>query len=216
MKYLFLLFVAAHAILTSCAQRPFQNEIEEYKELDKSTPPAKHGILFVGSSSVRLWKDLEKDFKEYPVINRGFGGSGLDHATMYAEEIIIPYEPKQVVIYSGENDVAGGKVKPADMVWRFKQLFNKIRKALPETNVVYISMKPSPSREQFRPVIEESNKLIKDFLAKQQNTAYVDIYSLMLDGSGKPRADLFVGDNLHMNRKGYEIWKKAVEPVLLK
>ncbi len=217
MKYLFLLLITVSTVIISCAQsRPFEKEIIAYKESDKSGAPPKNGILFVGSSSIRLWNNLEEDFKDYPVINRGFGGSGIDHAIMYADDIIIPYAPKQIVIYSGENDVAGGKVKAADMIWRFKRLFKKIRESLPNTHIVYISMKPSPSRVQFRPVMEESNKLIKEFLAKQPNTAYVDVFSLMLDASGNPRKDLFVSDDLHMNRKGYEIWKKAVEPVLLK
>ena len=213
------LLVFSQAIFISCAQavtRPFYNQIEEFKEADKEKSPPKHSILFVGSSSIRLWKDLEDDFEGYPVINRGFGGSGLDHATMYAEEIIIPYEPKQIVIYSGENDVAGGKVTAGDIIYRFKKLFNRIRKDLPNTHIVYISMKPSPSRVQFKPVLEESNRLIREFLAKQPRTAYVDVYSLMLDKNGEPRKELFVSDDLHMNRKGYDIWRKAVMPVLLK
>jgi lysophospholipase L1-like esterase len=216
MKYVLVLLILAHASLQSCAQRPFQKQIDEYKRMDEQSPPPKHGIVFVGSSSIRLWRNLEKDFEGYPVINRGFGGSGLDHAIMYADDIIIPYEPKQIVIYSGENDVAGGKVKPADMIHRFKRLFKKIRTALPNTHIVYISMKPSPSREQFRPVMEESNKLIRDFLANEPQTAYVDVWPLMLDASGKPRKELFTSDDLHMNTKGYEIWRKAVGEVLLR
>jgi lysophospholipase L1-like esterase len=216
MKYVLVLLILAHASLQSCAQRPFQKQIDEYKRMDEQSPPPKHGIVFVGSSSIRLWRNLEKDFEGYPVINRGFGGSGLDHAIMYADDIIIPYEPKQIVIYSGENDVAGGKVKPADMIHRLKRLFRKIRTALPNTHIVYISMKPSPSREQFRPVMEESNKLIRDFLANEAQTAYVDVWPLMLDASGKPRKELFTSDDLHMNSKGYEIWRKAVGEVMLR
>ena len=218
-RYLILVIVACQTFLVSCSQtakRPFYDQIQEYKEADQREFPAKNTIVFVGSSSIRLWKDLQSDFPNHTVINRGFGGSGLDHAIMYADDIIVPYQPKQVVIYSGENDIAGGKVTSGDIIYRFKRLFNKIRKELPDANIVYISMKPSPSRTQFLPVMKESNQLIKDFLAKDKNTKYVDVYSLMLDSKGNPRPELFVGDQLHMNKKGYAIWKEAVEPVLMK
>lgn len=218
-RYLFLAIVCCQMFLVSCSQavkRPFYDQILEFKEGDKSQFPDKNAILFVGSSSIRLWKDLESDFPNHKVMNRGFGGSGLDHAIMYADDIIIPYHPKQIVIYSGENDIAGGKVNSGDILYRFKRLFNKIRKDLPDANVVFISIKPSPSRVQFMPIMKESNQLIKDFLATQKNTVYVDVYSLMLDNKGNPRPELFVSDQLHMNKKGYAIWKKAVEPVLMK
>jgi lysophospholipase L1-like esterase len=216
MKYLFLLLLSISAAAVSCSQKPFQKEIEAYQREDERSAPPKNAIVFVGSSSFRLWKNVQSDFPGHTIINRGFGGSGLDHATTWADDIIIKYQPRQVVIYSGENDIAGGKVKPADMIYRFKNLFKKIRTALPNTHIVYVSMKPSPSREQFRSVIVESNKLIREFLATQKNTDYVDVYSLMLDASGKPRQELFTSDDLHMNRKGYEIWKKAIEPALVK
>lgn len=218
-RYLFLAIVCCQTFLVSCSQavkRPFYDQIQEFKDGDKRQFPDKDAILFVGSSSIRLWKDLESDFPDHKVMNRGFGGSGLDHAIMYADDIIIPYHPKQIVIYSGENDIAGGKVNSGDIIYRFKRLFNKIRKDLPDAHVVFISIKPSPSRVQFMPIMKESNQLIKDFLATQKNTVYVDVYSLMLDSKGNPRPELFVADQLHMNKKGYAIWKKAVEPVLMR
>lgn len=215
MKHFFLLIVLISVTVLSCAQKPFQNEIEDFKKADAQNAPPKNAIVFVGSSSFRMWNDVQSDFPGHTIINRGFGGSGLDHATLWADDIIIKHQPKQVVIYSGENDIAGGRVNSGDMIYRFKRLFKKIRTALPNTHVVYVSMKPSPSREKYRKTIEESNKLIKEFLATQKNTAYVDVFSLMLDSQGKPRKELYLSDDLHMNRKGYEIWKKAIGPVLL-
>lgn len=205
------------SVLTSCSQErklPYYDQIQEYKRDDQKSFPAKNGILFVGSSSIRLWKTLKTDFEGFNVINRGFGGSKLTDAINYADDIITPYHPKQVVIYSGENDIADGKATSADIMQRFEELFTKIRKALPDAHIVYISIKPSPSREKFLSLMEESNEMIREFLSGHPETSYVDIYHLMLDGNGKPRRELFVGDQLHMNKQGYAIWREAVMPVL--
>ncbi len=218
-RFFFLLTLCISMVLTSCAQqttKPFYKDIQEFKQTDKDNPPPKNAIVFVGSSSFTMWRDVQKYFPEYPIINRGFGGSTLTQAIDYADDIITPYQPKQVVIYSGENDLVGGKVTADDVVARFKTLFKKIRAKLPNTNVVYISMKPSPSRKELMPVMKDANGRIKEFLAKEKNTGFVDVYSLMLDNAGNPRPELFKEDMLHMKKAGYQIWKQAIQPVLLK
>lgn len=213
-----LLMMLGATTFTSCAQqatRPFYKDIQEFKRLDKEDPPPQHAIVFVGSSSFTIWKDVQKYFPGHKIINRGFGGSTLAQAIEYTDEIIIPYHPKQVVVYSGENDIAE-KVTANDVVQRFTTLFKKIRAKLPQANIVFVSMKPSPSRQQLMPIMKEANGRIKEFLSKDKNTAYVDVYSLMLDGSGNPRVELFRADMLHMKKAGYQIWKEAIMPVLLK
>ena len=209
----FLLFALLIVPLLGYTQQPFEEEIDEFRRSDSVSFPKKGSILFVGSSSFRLWKTLETDFAKYSVINRGFGGSSLPDVIRYADQIIFPYEPKQVVIYCGENDIAGG-ASADDVFSRFKTLFTLIREKLPKTNITFVSMKPSPSRYKFFGEIRKGNNLIRDFLKSQKNTAYVDVFTPMLRKDGRPDESLFVEDMLHMNGKGYAIWVKALKPSL--
>jgi lysophospholipase L1-like esterase len=214
-SFLFLLFCCAK----SHAQQhpPFYDEIQNFKKQDSAHFPPKNAILFVGSSSIRKWEDVQSYFPDEKIINRGFGGSELTDAIRNANEIIIPYHPKQVVIYSGENDLAySDTITPVIVLARFRSLFNIIRSALPGVPLIYISIKPSPSRAALMPRMEEANKLIKQFLQSKKKTVFVDIYHKMLDKNGKPMPDLFLDDNLHMNAKGYHIWQKAIAPYLIK
>lgn len=211
----FLLLV----FLSSCSQKtdqPYYEEIQAFKQSDKQTPPPQNAILFVGSSSFRLWENLPSYFPGHKVINRGFGGSGLNDVIRYADDIIIPYHPKQIVIYCGENDVATGTVTATDVLQRFIELFNKIRKDLPNSAVAYVSMKPSPSRVKYMRVIEDGNIMIRQFLSGYSQTVYIDVYHPMLDKNGEPRKELFREDDLHMNKMGYEIWQAAIAPHLLR
>ncbi len=195
----------------------FWDQIQEFKQQDKSNPPPQHAVLFVGSSSIRMWTDVQKDFPKHKVINRGFGGSTLPDVIRYADEIIFPYHPKQVVIYCGDNDAASSDKISADSILnRFTRLFNLIRSELPKTEITYISIKPSPSRQKLFPVMEKANWEIKNFLKNQSRTDFVDIWHLMLDDFGQPRKALFRSDMLHMNDQGYAIWQKAVQPYLIR
>jgi len=220
-KYLFFLMLLLSGIFwcdTIFAQEknPNEGEIQAFKKLDRIHPPPKNGVLFIGSSSLRKWTDLEKTFSAYQAINRGFGGSTLTDAIFYVNDLIGPYQPRQVVVYSGENDIAYKNV-PADTVLnRFKTLFNLVRQKLPLVPVAFISIKPSPSRAKFQPTVIESNKLIKKYLRGQQKTAFINIYDRMLDKEKQMRPELYVEDQLHMNEKGYAIWTKAIKPHLIK
>jgi len=215
----FILFTALFfcLIFESFSQQntPYYLEIETFKKADSLQMPLKNGILFVGSSSLRMWKDLETTYKTYNSINRGFGGSNLEQAIYYADDIIFPYQPKQIVIYSGENDIAEG-TSPEITFDRFKILFKLIRKKLPEVFISYISVKPSVSREKWMPQMIYTNELIKSYLSAQAKTSFIDVYHPMLQPNGKPMNDIFLADNLHMNSKGYEIWKKVITPFLIK
>jgi lysophospholipase L1-like esterase len=213
--FLFLLLTFQN--LQAQQHPPFYDDIQKFKKQDSAGFSPGHAILFVGSSSFTKWTDVQSYFPEYPIINRGFGGSSLPDVIRYANDIIFPYHPKQIVIYCGENDFEAPDSPTVEIVFnRFKQLFQLIRSKLPGENIVYISMKPSPSRAKRMPMQDEANKLIKDFLSTQKNTSFIDVFHKMLDQEGKPLAGIYIEDNLHMNSKGYAIWQKAIEPYLLK
>lgn len=205
------------APITQAQDAPFYNEIKEFKQADSIQWPAPNAILFVGSSSIRMWKDIHKDFPGKTIINRGFGGSSTPHVIQYADDIIFPYNPKQIVIYVGENDIASTPAAtPVEVASRIDTLISLIRSKLPEVPIVFISIKPSISRLALMPQMKEANKIICKRLSDQENIVFVDVFSKMLDEKGKPVKDIFLADNLHMNAKGYAIWKKALEPALLK
>lgn len=194
----------------------FAKEIEKYQQQDKVQMPKENQILFVGSSSFRMWDSIQNYFPDFHVINRGFGGSTLIDVIYYADDIIFPYQPKQVVIYCGENDLTEPNVDAAVVSDRFKILFEMIRKHYPDIPVVFVSIKPSPSRKKHRESSEAANAAIEYFLSHVKNTSFVDVYSLMLDANGNPKPEIFKSDSLHMNAKGYQIWKKAITPSLIK
>ncbi len=197
--------------------QPFYNDIQAFKKKDSVQAPPKNAILFVGSSSFTKWTDVQDYFPGYTIINRGFGGSVLPDVIRYAGDVIYPYQPKQVVIYCGENDIASSDtISAATVVQRVETLFGMIRAHLGNVPVVFISLKPSPSRSRLMPKMTDANAQIKAFLASQKNAAFVDVYSKMLEADGSPMKDIFLSDNLHMNAKGYAIWKKALEPYLIK
>lgn len=217
--YITILFAVVLALPTAQAQQktpPFWNEIQAFKQQDKAQMPPKNAILFVGSSSLRMWKNMQEMLPEYSVINRGFGGSNLLDLQRYLGDIVFPYQPKQIIIYSGENDIASDTVQAPEVLARFKTVFEQIRQQMPKVPIVFISIKPSPSRLKFNPIIEESNQLIRAYLKKQPKTKYVDVYSKMLLANGRPKPQIFIQDSLHMNQQGYQIWKKAITPYLTK
>jgi lysophospholipase L1-like esterase len=211
-------FISLLVCCQSVAQLPpYWNDIQQFKKQDSTHPPQQHVILFVGSSSFTKWTDVQSYFPSHAIINRGFGGSTLVDVIRYANDVIFPYHPKQVVIYCGENDLAYvDTVTPPTVLARFKTLFNMIRQKMPDENIVFVSIKPSPSRKSIRAKVEASNVLIKAFLASQHNTSFVDVYHPMLAKNGQPMPELFLQDSLHMKPAGYAIWKAAIEPYLVK
>lgn len=197
--------------------QPFANEIAAFKKQDSLSFPGTGKILFVGSSSFAFWKDVQQYFPEYSIINRGFGGSSLTDLIRYAPDVIFPYKPKQIVIYCGENDFAGDtSLYPSQVAQRFFDLFNLIRSRYKKVPIAYISMKPSPSRRHLMSRFNVANVMIKNFLKKKKKTDYIDVYKAMLNENGQPKEEIFLADQLHMNAEGYKIWKKIIEPYLLK
>ncbi len=210
-----LLWLMLH--MSAQSQPAFWNDIRAFKQSDSLNMPPVNAILFVGSSSFTKWTDVQSYFPGYTIINRGFGGSTLNDVIRYANDIIFPYHPKQIVIYCGDNDFAATDTVTATTVTgRFINLFNIIRARLPEVDIAYVSIKPSPSRKALWPKMDAANRQIKDFMQQQVHTAFIDVYHDMLQQDGNARTELFISDQLHMNKDGYRLWQKAIQPYLIK
>ncbi|MEO6034690.1 MAG: SGNH/GDSL hydrolase family protein [Verrucomicrobiota bacterium] len=191
----------------------WEKDIEQFETSDRTNPPPKKAILFIGSSSIRIWKTLEEDFPEHKVINRGFGGSFMNDSAYFFDRIVAPYKPKLVVIYAGGNDINAGKT-PEEVFGAFTNFVAKTHQALPKTRVAYISIAPNPSRWSQVQQVKAANKLIEDFTKTDSNLSFINVFPAMLGDDGKPRREIFLKDNLHMNEKGYAIWTPIVRPYL--
>jgi lysophospholipase L1-like esterase len=192
----------------------FEPEIQKFEEADRAATPPADGIVFTGSSSIRLWTTIRQDFPGMATLNRGFGGSEVTDAIKYVDRVVIRYHPAQVVFYSGDNDLNGGKT-PAQVAADYKAFVDAIHAKLPRTRIVIISIKPSLARWALADQQRETNRLLREMAAKDpQGLAFVDVFPAMLGDDGKPRPELFVADGLHMTPAGYAIWKDALAPVL--
>lgn len=190
----------------------WQKHIMAFQAMDATNRPPTGCIVFVGSSSIRLWKTMAQDFPGRPVVNRGFGGSQLADAVYYAEELITSYQPRQVVIYAGGNDIAAGKA-PELVFGDFVALVKKIRRDAPRAKVAFISVAPNPARWAQVEKVRRLNSLISDYCARHGCT-FINVFPLMLGADGLPKPDIYVADRLHMNTNGYAIWREAVSPHL--
>jgi lysophospholipase L1-like esterase len=191
----------------------WEAEIRKFEEADRRQSPPKGGVVFVGSSSIRMWKTLPQDFPGVDVLNRGFGGSEMEDSAYFAERIVTPYSPRLAVVYAGDNDLQKGK-PPERVLADYKLLVSRIREKLPETRVAFISIKPSLARWKLVDRVRAANDLIREFAAKDPRQTYIDVFTPMLGADGTPRKELFVADGLHLNAEGYAVWKTAVAPVL--
>lgn len=216
-RILLFLSVLQLLVLTSFAQgtHVFSDEVQLLKNYDKQFQQPPRPILFTGSSSIRKWDGLQVAFGPLNVMNRGIGGAVVNDIIYYLNDIVFPYAPRQIVLYVGENDLPDVHTTADSILVRTTKLITLIRAKLPNIPIVYISMKPSPSRKNVIEKAREGNLLVKNYLESLQGCQYVDIFSLMLDSHGDSRPELFVSDMLHMNPLGYAIWEKAVRPYLL-
>jgi lysophospholipase L1-like esterase len=213
----FILFLIKFNGFTQNEGAPFYDAILHFKQIDKTNPPSKNAILFVGSSSFTIWHDIQEYFPDFIIINRGFGGSTLADQIRFADDVVFPYAPKQIVIYCGENDFANSDTITSQMViQRFSTLFNLIRTGLPEVIISYVSMKPSPSRWHLANNFIEANQGIQRYIESKPNASYIDIWDGMLGFDATPSKELFLDDMLHMNAKGYALWQKAITSHLSK
>ena len=191
----------------------FEAEIRAFEAADRATPPPPGGVVFIGSSSIRAWTNVAADFPGVPVLNRGFGGSTLADVVYYMDRILLPYRPRLVVLYAGDNDLAAGR-SPARVVADYRAFVARLRAALPAARVVFVSIKPSPSRRTFIARARETNRRIRAIIARDTLQTYVDVFTPMLDRSGEPRPELFEADSLHMTRAGYLLWRARLAPVV--
>jgi lysophospholipase L1-like esterase len=208
---------AATPAITTPAADPaakWEPAIQAFEKKDKESPPPQGATLFVGSSTFAIWKGLEQDFKALKAINRGFGGSMLSDLAYYADRIILPYKPRLIVLYGGDNDVT--KKSTEQVFADYKGLVEKVRKALPEVKIYFIAIKPSPARAKMWDKAKAVNQMAKDYAAQTAGIGYIDIVPVMMGPDGKPKPELFLEDTLHMNRAGYELWIPVVKAALEK
>lgn len=198
-----------------------QNDIEakwgksiaKYEQNDSVLMPEPEGILLLGSSSFTIWKDVRDYFPGKNIINRGFGGSQMSDVLHFKEKLILPYQPKQIVVYVGENDIAVGEA-PEAVSEEGKQLVNWAKEQFPEVDFVFLSAKPSPIRWELRDKMKDLNALLSEYAAENEGVEYVNIWEPMLGENGKPKSEIFLKDSLHMNANGYKIWQKELQPYL--
>lgn len=192
----------------------WESTIATFEAEDRHAPPPKNGIVFVGASSIVRWA-LPESFPELGAraINRGFGGSQMGDSVYFADRIVIPYQPKIVVLYAGDNDVE--TTATAEQIFDgFTRFDRKVHAALPDTEIIFISIKPSIRRWAFIDKIRGANLLIKDYIGTHPHLKYVDIVPQSLGADGKPRPELLVADGLHLTPEGYKVWTAALKPYL--
>jgi lysophospholipase L1-like esterase len=188
----------------------WQADFEAFDAADKAKPVQPGGVLFVGSSSIRLWDDLEQQFQALPVlVKRGFGGSQLSDCAAHLDRLVVAYKPRLVVLYAGDNDLNAGRT-PQQVADSYQQFVDGVQRALPDTRIAYVSIKPSPSRAKLLPAIQEANGLIQRRAAADPRLDFIDVYQPMLGADGLPRAELFREDRLHLNAQGYALWHEVI------
>ncbi len=206
---------ASAAPTTGPASRPapFENEIKAFEAADARHAPPQGAVLFLGSSSIRKWTTVAADFPDLAVINRGFGGSMIPDSTRYVPRIVTPYKPRLIVFFAGDNDLAA-RHTPEQVLADFQAFTAAVHSALPDTRIMFLSIKPSLARRKLLATQAEANGLVKGFVATDKLLSYVDVATPMLGPDGQPRPELFGPDGLHMNRAGYELWTTILTPLL--
>ena len=191
----------------------FETAIHAFEQSDLVSPPPANPMLFVGSSSIRVWPDLVGDFPDYPVMNRGFGGSKMSDVLYYFDRIVAPYDPAMILVYEGDNDLAAG-MSVGRVYADYVEFLALVKEQLPEADVAFIATKPSPSRSQYLEVTRQLNARLEDLASNNSHLWFIDVFTPMLNESGQPRPELFFSDMLHMNAAGYELWQSIIEPFL--
>jgi lysophospholipase L1-like esterase len=202
------------AATASAAQVPsrFEAEVAAFEAADRAAPPPSGGIVFVGSSSIKLW-DLQTSFPDLKTINRGIRSSQLADAVRHAERIVIPYTPRVVVVYAGDNDIDGGATSEQVAV-QFERFVRTVRAQLPDVRIVFIGIKPSLQRWDVIERIRLANALVRAYASRDDGLAFLDVDQAMLGWDERPRPELFVADGLHLSPAGYQVWTTLLRPLL--
>jgi lysophospholipase L1-like esterase len=193
----------------------FEGEIKAYEAKDKSKPVKPGETLFIGSSTFRLWTNLEKEFQNEHAVNRAFGGATIDEINHYANRIVIPYKPSRIVFYAGTNDLANGD-SAKDVYNDFLEFERIVHKALPNTKIYFVSVNPGPSRVKLQKLYDETNRLVSAEARRSHKFKFVDIRPVMYDSNGKLKEQLFGFDRLHMNKSGQDLWEPIIREALAK
>ena len=209
-----LLVPAVSRLVAQNASDRWEPAIRAFEQADKVSPPPQNAIVFIGASSIVRW-NLKESFPELgaQAINRGFGGSLAADSVRYADRIVIPYKPRMVVFYAGDNDVEANHT-PQQIADDFIAFERKVHAALPATQIVFISIKPSIRRWPWIEQIKSANALVREYCETYPRLTFVDIVPQMLGDDGKPRPELLVPDGLHMTPAGYRIWNDTLRPLL--
>lgn len=189
----------------------WEEAMAAFAAADLRKAPPSGGVLFVGSSSIRLWDKLEEQFETVPVVKRGFGGSRLSDCVKYLDRLVIKYRPRLVMVYAGDNDLAEGGT-PQDILARFKAFTDGVHRRLPKTQIAFISIKPSPARRSLIDQARAANELVREYADLHPRVDYVDVFTPMLSADGSPRLELFRKDSLHLNDAGYALWRTVMRP----
>ena len=214
--------------LLGCASRPerklptitpalnpsLEPEIAAFERADAQEMPEPGQVLFIGSSSVRMWKTLDEDMAPMPVINRGFGGSTTPEVLAVVDRIVFPYEPSVIVYYCGDNDLGTDNTDSEAAATGFIQFADLVHKRLPKTQILYMSIKPSIARWSNWEAMTRANVIVARYCGKHKYAYYMDLASPLLQ-NGKPDPSLFLDDGLHLNAEGYKRWTKVVQPLVL-
>jgi lysophospholipase L1-like esterase len=189
----------------------WEKDIAAFEAADRTNPPPRDAILFVGSSTIVRWTTLQEDFPNQRVINRGFGGNQIVDSTHFADRMIVPYRPRMIFLRAGGNDLHAGKT-PEQVFQDFKDFVATIHAKLPNTEIVYISLAPSIARWEEREATKTLNALVKDYVKTGRQLKYIETYDTTLDATGQPRPELFVEDKLHFSPEGYKLLIERVKP----
>ena len=232
MRFQFVLLLAAMLVACATSLKPpaatanagtattvvddstrWEADIATFERADSVVRRRPGGVVFVGSSSIRMWQTMADDFPGVATINRGFGGSRVRDSTYYADRIVTAYHPRGVVFYAGDNDLFEGRT-PREVRDDFAAFVARVHLASPDVRIAFIAIKPSPARLALLPRMREANRLVRAFAEREPLVDYLDVHTPMLDANAMPRVELFLGDELHMNRAGYAIWARVVAPWL--
>ena len=218
--FLCIALVAIVPRIVNCAETNhnfarWEKDIAAYEHSDKTNPPPKNALLFIGSSTIVRWKTLAEDFPKQRVINRGFGGSQIVDSTHFADRLIFPHKPKTIFLRAGGNDLWAGK-SPEEVFGDFTNFVATVHAKLPKTEIVFISLSPSIARWAQAEKEKTLNKMVASYIRGKARLRYIETYDMVLDADGKPRPELFVTDNLHFNAEGYKLLAERVRPHLSK
>jgi lysophospholipase L1-like esterase len=191
----------------------WEKEIAAMEAADAQAPPAKGGVLFIGSSTIRLWKTLAEDFPDHKVVNRGFGGSEITDSTHFADRLIFPFEPKQIFLRAGGNDIHNGRL-PREVAADFAEFVRLVHERLPQAEILYIGLSPAPARWGEVDKGRELNRLIREQALEMPRVGFVDADEFTVDEEGRARTELFVEDRLHFSAEGYKLLAEHVRPFL--